>query len=169
MQEYVSDAVVLDAYPSGDLDARFSLFTKKFGKLVARAKSVKKITSKLAGHLQAGNVIKVRLVEKKGLQIADALKQSSIPLHPATLWFLDRVLHEAEPDRGLWELLAGGAFEWREALKILGWDPAQAECAGCTAVANPTAGKPAAFHIRTQEFYCALCASKVRRNEVVLF
>ena len=68
MQEYVTEAVVLDAVPSAELDVRVSLFTKKFGKLVARAKSVKKITSKLAGHLEPGNVVKIRLFGEKGVQ-----------------------------------------------------------------------------------------------------
>ncbi|MEK7212689.1 MAG: recombination protein O N-terminal domain-containing protein, partial [Patescibacteria group bacterium] len=51
MQEYLSEAVVLDAVPNGDLDLRVHLFTKKFGKLTAKVKSARKITSKLAGHL----------------------------------------------------------------------------------------------------------------------
>ena len=155
MQEYVTEAVVLDTVPSAELDVRVSLFTKKFGKLVARAKSVKKITSKLAGHLEPGNIIKIRLVEKKGLQLVDALKEREVQslsnsrelesdegghtMSPPDLYLLNQILHEAERD------------------------PAAADCvrAGCT-------GTPAAFHIKTQEFYCSACASKVRRNEVIL-
>ena len=179
MQEYVTEAVVLDTVPSAELDVRVSLFTKKFGKLVARAKSVKKITSKLAGHLEPGNIIKIRLVEKKGLQLVDALKEREVQslsnsrelesdegghtMSPPDLYLLNQILHEAEPDHELWELLTSGAFRWHEALRILEWDPAAADCvrAGCT-------GTPAAFHIKTQEFYCSACASKVRRNEVIL-
>jgi recombinational DNA repair protein (RecF pathway) len=186
MQEYATEAIVLEMYPSGDYDARYSLFTKKFGKLIARAKSVKKITSKLAGHLQIGNRVRARLIEKKGLQVVDALKQSALGIGLSDLYFLDRVLHEAEPDHELWELLTGGDFNWRTGLKILGWDPAHAECAGCAGkskldsrihlrmklrtdtVRGNDIGKIAVFHIRTQEFYCSGCASKVRRNEVIL-
>ena len=163
MQEYVTDAIVLDATPSAELDTRVSVFTKKFGKLVARVKSVKKITSKLAGHLEPGNAVKIRLVEKKGLQLVDALKEKDVQIDPPTLYLLDQVLYEAEPDHELWELLTHGAFRWHEALRILGWDPAAADCAR----ANCT-GTPAVFHIKTQEFYCSSCASKVRKNEVIL-
>ena len=190
MQEYVTEAVVLDAVPSAELDVRVSLFTKKFGKLVARAKSVKKITSKLAGHLEPGNVVKIRLVEKKGLQLVDALKEKEVSINPPDLYLLNQILHEAEPDHELWELLTGGAFRWHEALRILGWDPAAADCAGPhtkrastpsaqdahnarsgVGVGHPSTSsgnKVTAFHIKTQEFYCSACASKVRRNEVIL-
>ena len=190
MQEYVTEAVVLDAVPSAELDVRVSLFTKKFGKLVAREKSVKKITSKLAGHLEPGNVVKIRLVEKKGLQLVDALKEKEVSINPPDLYLLNQILHEAEPDHELWELLTGGAFRWHEALRILGWDPAAADCAGPhtkrastpsaqdahnarsgVGVGHPSTSsgnKVTAFHIKTQEFYCSACASKVRRNEVIL-
>jgi len=116
MQEYVTEAVVLDTVPSAELDVRVSLFTKKFGKLVARAKSVKKITSKLAGHLEPGNIIKIRLVEKKGLQLVDALKEREVQslsnsrelesdegghtMSPPDLYLLNQILHEAEGPRG---------------------------------------------------------------------
>ena len=181
---------MLDAVPSAELDVRVSLFTKKFGKLVARAKSVKKITSKLAGHLEPGNVVKIRLVEKKGLQLVDALKEKEVSINPPDLYLLNQILHEAEPDHELWELLTGGAFRWHEALRILGWDPAAADCAGPhtkrastpsaqdahnarsgVGVGHPSTSsgnKVTAFHIKTQEFYCSACASKVRRNEVIL-
>ena len=190
MQEYVTEAVVLDTVPSAELDVRVSLFTKKFGKLVARAKSVKKITSKLAGHLEPGNVVKIRLLGKKGFKLVDAPKEKEGSINPPDLYLLNQILHEAEPDHELWELLTGGAFRWHEALRILGWDPAAADCAGPhtkrastpsaqdahnarsgVGVGHPSTSsgnKVTAFHIKTQEFYCSACASKVRRNEVIL-
>ena len=74
MQEYVTDAIVLTKRASGEFDGRYSLFTKKFGKMTGRAKSSRKITSKLSGHLEPGNAVKARFIEQKGTQIVDALK-----------------------------------------------------------------------------------------------
>src|SRR3989344_9497714 len=98
MQEYVSEAVVLDKMSQGDLDNRFFLFTKRFGKLVAKAKSGRKITSKLSPHLEPGNVSFVRLIEKNGLQVGDALKAARIGAEPAQLAALNSLLSESEPD-----------------------------------------------------------------------
>ena len=73
MVEYFTEALVLDKEDSGDLDARIILYTEDLGKITAKAKSVKRITSKLNGHLEPLNFIQVRLVEKNGFQIVDAL------------------------------------------------------------------------------------------------
>ena len=160
MQEYLSEAVVLSAQPNGNLDTRVSLFTKRFGKLKAKAKSARKITSKLAPHLQPGNIVRVRIVEKAGLHVADALKLSSLENSTYTLGFFDAPVSEAEPDTALWALLTRGDFHSREILKVLGWDPSGAQCGICAFHAAPV------FHTRAQEFFCEGCASKFPQNEV---
>ena len=160
MQEYFSDAIVLDRLANGDLDSRVVFFTKEFGKLVAKAKSARKITSKLSSHLEPGTLIQVRLVEKNGLQVADALKTSRLSIPPRDLFVAGELLAEAEPEPGLWELFIGGKFSWWQALQVLGWDPDFASCSGCS-------GTTALFHIKTQEFFCAACASKLPKEEVV--
>lgn len=176
MQEYLSEAVVLDRLPSGDLNGRVVFLTKRFGKLVGRVKSVRKITSKLSGHLQPGNLVQLRMIEKNGLQVVDALKKSRLSscgepfdnaqdkpgrtISLAELCFLGELLAEAEPEFTIWEMLVAGRFSWNTALKVLGWDPDFASCAMCSA-------KIGAFHPRTQEFFCKNCASKLRPDEVV--
>ncbi|OGY98120.1 MAG: hypothetical protein A3A43_00345 [Candidatus Liptonbacteria bacterium RIFCSPLOWO2_01_FULL_56_20] len=161
MQEYVTNAIVLDLEPNGDLDSRVSLFTKRFGKLVVKVKSAKKVTSKLSPHLQPGNLIQARLVEKNGLHIADALKEARISVPPSRLFSLNQLLAEAEPDPEVWRLISSGPFEWPPVLAALGWDPKTAECGSC--------GKrtPSFFHMRQQEFYCGRCALKLPKNEVI--
>ena len=161
MREYFTEAVVLAAEPSGDLDARFSLFTKQFGRLTGKAKSVRKITSKLAGHLQLGNHIQVRLVERNGLQIVDALKDSFLGISPPHLYFLNRLLAEGEPDLAIWHILISGDLRWPEILKALGWDPALASCARCGTSSLVW------FSVSSQEFFCAGCASAQPRNGIV--
>lgn len=160
MQEYLSEAIVLDRLPNGDLNGRVVFLTKRFGKLIGRAKSIRKITSKLSGHLQPGNLVQIRMIEKNGLQVVDALKKSRLGLSLAELRFLGEILSEAEPEFVIWEMLASGRFSWPSVLKILGWDPSFASCGLC-------AGKAESFHSRTQEFFCKNCALKLPAGEVI--
>ncbi|OGY99392.1 MAG: hypothetical protein A2945_00865 [Candidatus Liptonbacteria bacterium RIFCSPLOWO2_01_FULL_52_25] len=193
MQEYVSEAVVLDKMPQGDLDNRFFLFTKRFGKLVAKAKSGRKITSKLSPHLEPGNVSFVRLIEKNGLQVGDALKTARIGAEPPQLAALNALLSEFDPDERLWRAITAGTWNWAHILKILGWDPAGASCwnmlrseaddrAKSEEVLKPAGrmyeipsaagrmcdGAPRAFHLTSQNFFCGSCSSKLDRKEVIL-
>lgn len=166
MQEYVTDAVVLKKDPLGDLDGRYTLFTKRFGKIVAKAKSSRKITSKLASHLEPGIMTKVRFIETKGTQLIDALKFGQVSMPLADLHALNQLLPDAEPEPELWELLVsnGARWSWPAVLAILGWDPADAECVTCGAK------HPAYFFIPRQEFYCrthGAAASKAHRDAVL--
>ena len=154
MTEYLSEAIVLDKETNGDLDARVSLFTKKFGKMTAKAKSARRIVSKLSPHLEPGNVIQARLIEKGTLHIVDALKQSRLRTSPGSLYFLNRILADGEPDLRLWRLLLSSDFDWVRTLEILGWDPREAVCSLCAVE------KPPVFSVFRQEFFCGKCASK---------
>lgn len=147
MNEYRSEAIVLDAEPVGEADTRFSLFTERFGRIVARGKSARKITSKLTPHLQVGDLSSVRIVEKNGLRIADALKARRLLHAPSDLRALGRLLHDAERDSGLWQALTRDAFSWRAVLALLGWDPEHALCVKCR-------NAVVAFLVKTQEFVC---------------
>lgn len=165
MQEYVSEAVVLNKEPLRDFDARYALFTKRFGRVVGKATSTRKITSKLAGHLEPGTLTHIRFIERNGggngTQIIDALKRSTLGISLADLGFLNRILSEREPDEMLWEEITGGRFSWWNALKILGWDPRGAKCAHCGRAVTH-------FYLPRQEFFCAACASKSAPGEVLL-
>lgn len=161
MQEYVTDAIVLRKDPRGDLDGRYVLFTKRFGKIAGRATSSRKITSKLAPHLEPGTIAKVRFVEAKGTQIIDALKSAQSALSLNDLHFLGQLLSEGMPEPEIWDLLATSSFDWRTALRILGWDPEGAACAACGSDAITH------FSIAGQEFYCTLHASRARRDAVL--
>ncbi len=161
MREYLSEGIILAAFPNGDLDLRLSVFTKDFGKLRAKVKSARKITSKLAGHLQPGFITKLRIIEKNGLQIVDALKIGVVGVSQAELEQLEKLLPEMEPEPNLWSLADGGNISWPNILKTLGWDPAQATCAGCGG--NPVV----TFRLSNQDFFCAECASKINPNQLI--
>lgn len=160
MQEYLSEAIVLARDPVGEADSRVSLFTKKFGKLVGRAVSGRKITSKLSPHLEPGFIVSARLVEKKGIKIVDALKIGKINAEARDLSLLARILGDAEPDYGLWGLISSAKFSWDNILGVLGWDPRSAPCLHC--------GKdPGVFFLASQEFFCLTCASRLPKNELI--
>ncbi|MFA6354520.1 MAG: recombination protein O N-terminal domain-containing protein [Candidatus Paceibacterota bacterium] len=172
LEYYFPEAVVLAKDSVGEADSRVFLYAKDFGKLVAKARSARKITSKLSSHLEPGNLIQVRLVEKNGLQVVDALKTGKVEINFPDLFFLNEVLHEADYDLAVWgELTANcpstqlGAsksqianhdkiepkFSWTKVLKILGWDPEQASCGICKR------NKPYSFNINEQSFICENC------------
>jgi recombinational DNA repair protein (RecF pathway) len=165
MQEYVTDAIVLRKYPQGDLDGRYTLFTERFGKLAAKAKSSRKITSKLAPHLEPGTLLKVRFIEAHGTQIIDALKDGTIPLSLLDMHLLSMLLPEGQPEPELWRAFAEGRFSWPHTLAILGWDPEGATCVTC----NTRPGKH--FYVPRQEFFCDVCVkklpSKLRQSAVL--
>ncbi|MBI2623458.1 MAG: recombination protein O N-terminal domain-containing protein [Candidatus Liptonbacteria bacterium] len=161
MQEYAGEAVVLRREPHGEQDSRVSLFTKRYGKLTAKAKSARKITSKLSPHLEPGLVTDIRLVEKNDMLVTDALKREKLALPPSTLFSLDRVLAEAVPEEELWSMIRNGDFSWRAALGELGWDPREAACAVCAA-------SPEAFHAGRQEFFCSSCAMKMKVGDLIV-
>jgi recombinational DNA repair protein (RecF pathway) len=160
MQEYLSDAVVLSREPSGEFDLRISLFTKKFGKISGKTKSARKITSKLSGHVEPGNLVRARVVEKNGFQIVDALKIGKVDVKGESLEVLGGLLHDGEAEPGLWALITSKSFSWRNALRFLGWDPEAASCSRC-------GRKAEAFFVSRQDFFCRNCASGFGRNEVI--
>jgi recombinational DNA repair protein (RecF pathway) len=162
MQEYVANAIVLRKDPLRDLDGRYTLFTDRFGKVIGKTTSSRKITSKLAPHLEPGMVSRVRYIEQKGIQIVDALKVGRLAVALADLHLLAELLPEGQAEGDLWNALLQDIFSWRATLKILGWDPEGALCAVCARADAPH------FYVRRQEFFCASCASKLGRDGVLL-
>lgn len=156
MQEYVTRAVVLDKETRNDADARYSFFTERYGKIAAKAKSSRKIVSKLAGHLEPGTLAAVRIIEQHGTQVVDALASSRVAVPLADLAALSRLLPEWQPEGELWEELRG-EFSWRRTLAILGWDPQGAVCAQC----NLTNRSARHFYPARQEFFCQPCAAQI--------
>ncbi|MCX6702488.1 MAG: DNA repair protein RecO [Candidatus Wolfebacteria bacterium] len=181
MQEYLTDAIVLDIEDSGDSDLLVHLYTPDFGKITARAKSARKITSKLAGHLQPLNVSKVRIVEKNGSQIVDAIKIRQLPRSKeslALLKFIKEMVYEFQPDKKFWLAVKksfedmkslpagrqGKKISYKSLLEILGFSPEFAGCSKC-------GGKKLKFFLMKDHiFFCEKCAadSKIPKIEVVL-
>ncbi|MBI4993673.1 DNA repair protein RecO [Candidatus Wolfebacteria bacterium] len=188
MREHFTEAFVLNNKDLGELDSLITLYTADFGKVIAKTKSSKKITSKLVGHLQPLNFANVRLIEKnsllagrQGFQIIDALTnyENKIPttdMHHLkknlnVAEFINEMTYELQQDSRLWEaikkIFASNLEEkiiYRGLLKILGFGPEFATCAFCHK-------NEAKFFIKTEHsFLCQNCGQgnlKISQNEVV--
>ena len=163
MQEYLTKAIVLDKDIRNDADARYLFFTERYGKIAARAKSSRKIVSKLAGHLEPGTLADVRIIETHGAQVVDALSFARAAAPIADFAALAHLLPEWQPEPELWdELIAdpsGAHLAWPRILTILGWDPSGAVCANCNLLGRPARH----FSLPRQEFFCASCAASFAR------
>lgn len=162
MHEYLGRAVILDASHAGKSDLRLVLFMEKNGKIISRAQSARKITSKLAAHLQAGNLSRVRIIEKGTLsRVVDALKEKRLTLPPAELKRLADILAENQHEPEIWQMLSEDRLDWGGVLRHLGWDPAHGACRSCGLT------EVSAFNFRSQDFFCANCSSHARHNELI--
>lgn len=179
MHEYVTKAFVLSTEPAGEANLRVTFFTEKNGKIVALARSARKPTAKLAAHLQPLSLVRIRLVERKGVQVVDAMRiaprhvsagtsgeeVSNIIALLGVVRLIDKMTDVYHPDTELWNLIEKGSLASAATLKILGFDPAYAHCRHCNA------GNPAHFLIGDAEYVCANCftpAERARSSERVV-
>jgi DNA repair protein RecO (recombination protein O) len=171
MKEYATEALVLDTQDIGELDKLIYLYTQILGLIKARAKSARKITSKLAGHLQPLKFITVRLVEKNGLQIADALsfdRLAKTQENLRILKFIKEMNLEYQKDPKIWYFLKNhlnnlpSTEAYKKLLEILGFSPQFAQCAICK-------DKNIAYFSKTNQiFFCKKHGFKISKNEVIL-
>lgn len=161
MLEFVTEAVVLDKIGQGEQDARVYLYTEELGKISAKAKSLRKITSRLAAHLEPGNLVSARIIDKNGPQVIDALTISRSKVQRESLQallLLKEAAVESQPDSELWGFLksgllrAGGFLGGGAMLSFLGFDPQFASCAYCGK------SRPESFYVPDSSFYCGNCA-----------
>jgi DNA repair protein RecO (recombination protein O) len=113
---YKTEAIVLRQRKLGEADRILTLLTPTHGKLDAKAKSVRKTTSRMAGHLQPLNRCKVQLAQGRTMEVVagcetlesfqpvrDNLERLSRALYAAEL--ADRFLPERVEARATYGLL----------------------------------------------------------------
>jgi DNA repair protein RecO len=183
MLEIITEAIVLDKEASSEYDSRIFLYTKELGKVAANATSARKITSKLAPHLEPLNRINARLVSRRNdydgrFRLADALLISSageceknherLKMVLRSFDFINRIIPEGAPDAELWDFLRGiltGEMDCgiKDTLKFLGFDTDFAHCSLC----NKT--KPEFFYFKNHFFICRRCvfASQISDKDYV--
>ncbi len=164
MREYVTEAIVLKKEPVREFDVRLSLYTRELGKVKALVTSARKPLSKLSPHVEPLSIAQVRLAEKGGVQLTDALRKGVLPKkHVGVLTLLDAVLQVGERDDRLWSLLTRD-FSLEEVLAALGFDPNFAVCETCGKSA------PNIFLLKDARYACAECVPYMfsREEYVVL-
>lgn len=152
MIEYCTEALVLDKEPIGDQDMRVILFTRDLGRVSAKATSARKITSKLNGHLEPLNLVRVRLVDKNSLQVADALQIGRLPRSfLATVHLIKELNVDRQADLGLWNLIKSGELSDEMVLVLAGFDSRLANCEVCQSK------KGLKFFMQNLEYRCEKC------------
>ncbi len=152
MIEYYTDAIILDKEELNENDSLIYLYTEKLGKVVAKAKGLKKILSKLSAHLEPLNFVKIRLVSGRNgyFQVVDALPHNEevkekIKSTPEDLikfislaGFIKEMTFELQQDLFLWQVvkkIIETDINEKEAklfiIKALGFDPKFAQCENC--------------------------------------
>ena len=146
---------MLERQPMREIDLRVAFFTRDFGKLTAKVRSGRSITSKLAPHLELLNFVRLRLVEKNGFIVADALRHGQFSRgRVSVLAAVAALAPDGDPDPGLWSLLEKGEATVPSVLAALGFDPAFASCASCGVL------RPAKFSVVDLEYRCTACAAR---------
>lgn len=158
MYEQSSTAFVLGKENVSEYDYLVSLYSKDLGKILARVTSGAKMSSRLMPHLQVGNKVAVRIVERRIMRVADAL---SFPLNGRKntqkrlmcLSLLSFLSADTGADEAIWIFLEKGEWSTAELLKILGLYTSGGECFACK--------KDEADYFSGSDsgFYCAKCSA----------
>lgn len=169
MNEYNTVGLVLDSEDLGEFDKLIHLYTKALGRVAVRAKSLRKINSKLAGHLEPLSAVRLRLVEKNGFRVADAVSTKQVTASKEAVEFFDFIKEmtpELQSDKRLWQVIktvlvrAKKSFPYRQVLEVLGFNPKFAKCRICDT------SKIFYFILSEEVFLCQRCLPKVyKANE----
>lgn len=176
MKEYFTPAIILSSGNGNGNDRLYHLFSREIGRVRVKAVGALKSSSKLAPHLDALNLVDLRLVRKgNGFVVTDALlsdrfkrlrKESGIFARALNVIFLLKVLlPENETDLKLWyEVLR----QFNEAcpdsariLGIMGYASDFAICGACRC------GDVSHFYHKDQSFFCNKCSSNFLEKHLV--
>lgn len=184
MLEHLTEAIVLDKEDIAETDGLIFLYTEKMGRVVAKARGLKKMLSKSNCHLEPLNFVDVRFVSGKNgyFQFLDAMPSENqkfirkIKKSPEDLAkfleirdFIKETTFDLQPDFYLWQIIKKIFQEnppkqkiYRALLTVLGFDPQFAECGACNKE------EVAYFYKHDHMFLCRECSSKIPKNEVIL-
>lgn len=168
MYELTTDAIVLDKEESGDYDAVVYLYTKDLGKIRAKAKSLRKITSKLASHVEPGWLTTVRLAGRDPLgngtpfQLTDGLSQRKVYTDYDYLSSVRVLTIDWHRDEGFWDYLLEGRTSRRSLLGFLGFGGENQHCGLCAE------REAKFFEPADQIFLCEFCGLRNTKNLLTL-
>ncbi len=176
MKEYLTEAVVLGFEKNSFQDKIVDFYTKEFGRLKAKVISGQKITSKLSPHLDVLNLVRLRLVQKNQFIVADVLTldrfleiRRSFKKTVVFLQLLKAVkmlFYEQEKDSRFWywlvRTLKRGLVNFKDFLKILGYDPQEGRCEFCDLK------EISYFSLIDQSFVCKGCSLNLSDDNLLL-
>jgi recombinational DNA repair protein (RecF pathway) len=164
MYEQSSSAFVLGKENVSEHDSLVSLYSKDLGKVLARVTSGAKLHSKLMPHLQVGNKVAVRLVERKLLRVADAISfpssgaKGDLKKRILALSLLSQLSVDNGPEGDVWHYLEKEDWSTIKLLKMLGLYADGAKCFLCKK------GEADYFSVADSGFYCAKCSVGGKSN-----
>lgn len=130
MFECSTKALILEKEPAGDYDGLLTLYTEDFGKVSVKAKSIRKITSKLSAHTEPGMLSSFRLIGKNPFQkvkgsfwLADGLGGKKLFSDFVFLDLIESMTTEFHADHDLWRFLLRGEPDRKMLFAILGFSP----------------------------------------------
>lgn len=63
IEKYTTEAIVIESFDQGEHDRVYKLFTREFGLVMAHAKSIRKLESKLRAHMLPRSFVRATLVQ----------------------------------------------------------------------------------------------------------
>ncbi|MBP6948689.1 MAG: recombination protein O N-terminal domain-containing protein [Candidatus Pacebacteria bacterium] len=63
IEKYTTECIVVESFNNGEHDKVYKVFTRDFGMILAHAKSIRKLESKLRAHIQERSVSLITLVQ----------------------------------------------------------------------------------------------------------
>lgn len=112
IKNWTTDAIVVRRSNVGEYDRIHVLYTKELGKISAIAKGVRKPKSRIASHLEPGNIVRIELAEGKNLHIITGAKitqylsfESLDTMQSLFIWLelIDKITHPDEPNTLLFD------------------------------------------------------------------
>lgn len=105
IEKYVTKSLVITSFDQGEHDRVYKLFTREFGLVMAIAKSVRKLESKLRSHVMPRTVSLVTLVQGRDIwRLVGAEEQKKIsPLIHEVTELISRFIHGEESHKVLYD------------------------------------------------------------------
>ncbi|MEN9552055.1 MAG: hypothetical protein RI935_432 [Candidatus Parcubacteria bacterium] len=125
IEKYTTDSFVIESYDQGEHDKAFKLFTREFGLIIAIAKGIRKLESKLRAHIRPRQLSRVTLVRGKEVWRVvggeEILMEST--LHDTITSLINRFIKGQGPSRRLYDqmyaLLEASASYDEETTRLL--------------------------------------------------
>ena len=191
MKIYKTKGIVLRRQDLGEADRILTIYTANHGKVRAKALGVRKVLSKLGGHLELFNIVDLSLVEGKGLDTITAcrshesfsnlrgnLRKTSLAYYVTEL--IDKLTLEREKDYRIYRLLKEvfGTLNQRtpqqtdklylivrsfelKFLSLLGYAPQLKKCLACGKLIKPNLNY---FSLKLGGLLCTRCRKQDIRS-----